>query len=69
MFRFFSKRFGKNTQGFRKQDVDDAPKFNKHVIPCKIVLLDGSILNVEVTVSFFKQYICLQYASFCNTCC
>lgn len=53
MFRFFSKRFGKNTQGFRKQDLDDAPKFNKHVIPCKIVLLDGSILTVEVTVSCF----------------
>lgn len=51
MFRFFSKRFGKGSQGIKKSDLDETVKFSKHVIPCKVVLLDGSILNVEVSVS------------------
>lgn len=60
MFRFFSKRFGKNSQGFRKQEFEDTNKFSKHVIPCKVVLLDGSVLSVEVSKKAVGSDLCEQ---------
>lgn len=53
MFSFFSKRFRKNSPISRRNNCDENTKYSKNVIPCKIVLLDGSVLTVEVTVSIF----------------
>ncbi|XP_054713254.1 band 4.1-like protein 5 [Uloborus diversus] len=60
MLRFFSKRFGKGSQSFRRTELDECAKYNKNVIPCKIVLLDGSVLNVEVSKKATGADLCEQ---------
>lgn len=59
MFRFFSKRFGKNSQNLRN-DLYEPVKFNKHVIPCKIILLDGTVLDIEVSKKALGSDLCEQ---------
>ncbi|XP_055947383.1 band 4.1-like protein 5 [Argiope bruennichi] len=49
MFSFFSKRFRKSSPAIKRSQLDDNIKCNKNVIPCKIILLDGTVLTVEVT--------------------
>ncbi|XP_035227246.1 uncharacterized protein LOC118199481 [Stegodyphus dumicola] len=49
MFRFFSKRFGKSSQNIKKSQCDENARYSKNIIPCKVILLDGSILSVEVS--------------------
>ncbi|XP_063592702.1 band 4.1-like protein 5 isoform X2 [Penaeus indicus] len=51
MLRFFSKRVGRNAQKYKS--VDDgraagAPPKPKHVLPCKVMLLDDSNLSFDL---------------------
>lgn len=54
MLRFFSKRVGRNAQKYKT--VDDgrsvvAPPKPKHILTCKVMLLDDSDLSFDVPVS------------------
>lgn len=54
MLRFFSKRVGRNAQKYKT--VDDgrsavAPPKPKHILPCKVMLLDDSNLSFDLPVS------------------
>lgn len=53
MLRFFSKRFGRSTRGAKSRGSDSraTTKPGKNVLPCKIILLDGTDMSVDVHVS------------------
>ncbi|KAG8183165.1 hypothetical protein JTE90_013687 [Oedothorax gibbosus] len=50
MLRFLSKRFNRSTRGGknRTNDIKTPTKPGKNILPCKIILLDGSDLSVDV---------------------
>ncbi|XP_015912603.1 band 4.1-like protein 5 [Parasteatoda tepidariorum] len=60
MFTFFSKRFRKSSQVPKRNQCDSASRYSKNVIPCKVILLDGSALNVEVTKKALGSDLCEQ---------
>ncbi|XP_054715650.1 band 4.1-like protein 5 isoform X2 [Uloborus diversus] len=50
MLRFLSKRFSRSTRGAKSRGNDSKTltKPGKNILPCKIILLDGSDLSVDV---------------------
>ena len=51
MFRFISKRMGRNAQKYKSVDNSVIPtKPNKNIISCKIMLLDDTDTTVELWV-------------------
>ncbi|GIY02245.1 band 4.1-like protein 5 [Caerostris extrusa] len=49
MLRFLSKRFSRSTRGKNRASSDKThTKPGKNILPCKIILLDGSDLSVDV---------------------
>lgn len=61
MLRFFSKRVGRNAQKYKT--VDDgraagAPPKPKHILPCKVMLLDDSNLSFDLPVSNSVYHAC-----------
>lgn len=53
MLRFLSKRKDRNngTQNGNQQNKNQRP-INKNILQCKVILLDGSDLSVDLPVSF-----------------
>lgn len=52
MLRFFSKRFGRTTNRNAKSGNNAyrlPSKASKHVLPCKVILLDGTDLSIDLT--------------------
>ncbi|GFU38048.1 band 4.1-like protein 5 [Nephila pilipes] len=60
MFSFFSKRFRKTSPAIKRSQLDENIKCNKNVILCKIILLDGTVLTVEVTKKAVGADLCEQ---------
>lgn len=60
MLRFLSKRFNRSTRGGknRASEGKTLTKAGKNILPCKIILLDGSDLSVDVHVSIFITFLC-----------
>ncbi|KAF8794721.1 Band 4.1-like protein 5 like protein [Argiope bruennichi] len=49
MLRFLSKRFSRSTRNKSRTSGEKAPtKLGKNILPCKIILLDGSDMSVDV---------------------
>ena len=56
MLKFFSKRHkGRAGQRIDGNGLNDqhGVKYNKHILPCKVQLLDGTDVSVELPVSIF----------------
>lgn len=48
MLRFLSKRFSRSTRGAKSRSDSRSTKPGKNILPCKIILLDGSDMSVDV---------------------
>lgn len=73
MFRFLSGRKARNTAQNGTHDIKSSKSaHNRNLIQCKVILLDGTDLSVELSVSFFFVYfdqLCgwiLQYYCICE---
>ncbi|GFQ97419.1 hypothetical protein TNCT_41321 [Trichonephila clavata] len=61
MLRFLSKRFSRSTRGKSRTSSDKTlSKPGKNILPCKIILLDGSDLSVDVHVLLSDNYLNLK---------
>lgn len=57
MLRFLSRRKGRNAQKSSSQVTSGSnQRFvpNKHLVQCKVVLLDGTDLSVDLAVSRYE---------------
>lgn len=53
MFRFLSGRKPRGASSNGQNDV----KINKNLIECRVILLDGTDLTVELSVSLTNMYV------------
>lgn len=66
MLRFLSKRFSRSTRGAKSRtDSKASTKPGKNILPCKIILLDGSDMSVDVHVSHFFQFVFFYLSHYC----
>jgi len=56
MLRFLSRRKGRNVQKTSTQVAPGSQRLisNKHLVACRVILLDGTDLSIDLSVSIFK---------------
>lgn len=56
MLRFLSRRKGRNVQKTSTQLAPGSQRHisNKHLVPCRVILLDGSDLSIDLSVSIYS---------------
>lgn len=57
MLRFLSKRFSRSTRGAKSRTDSKTTKPGKNILPCKIILLDGTDMSVDVHVSVYLLFL------------
>ena len=56
MLRFLSRRKGRNVQKTSTQVAPGSQRLipNKHLVPCRVILLDGTDLSIDLSVSIYS---------------
>jgi hypothetical protein len=55
MLRFLSRRKGRNAQKTSTQVAPGSQRLipNKHLVQCRVILLDGTDLSIDLSVSIY----------------
>lgn len=57
MLRFLSRRKGRNAQKTSTQIKSGSQRIipNKHLVQCRVILLDGTDLSIDLSVSIYSE--------------